>query len=300
MCVQPIWITLRDKGLSVSTDKGRFVHGLDGSLGQYVPCGRCPECKQKRQNAWYVRFFYEDKFHRKNRCQTWFGTLTYAPEFLPDTRNAAVRDWQAFLKQLVRKLGVRPRFYCTSENGEEHGRIHFHFLLFGIPLDIEFHEIHKFIEDCWHRGFVQISPATGKSFSYISKYVTKDFRNTEHDDWDIIQTFSKRPPLGYEYAASVLASSLNRPDFLSLRINGYNYAPTRYFRNNLVSPDNLMIQKIDAPKLEPPDYSTRNVVWRQYYKKLEAAKIKKRINNSKLNMINYAKSQSNSNESRSK
>lgn len=297
MCCQPIWIPLRDRGLSLSNDKGRLVHDIHGQIGKYVPCGNCPECRAKRQNEWYVRFYCEDKYWRKNRAQTWFGTLTYDDQHLPDSRDAAVRDWQAFLKQLVRKLGIRPRFYCTSENGDENGRIHFHILLFNIPLDIQFDEIHKFIEDCWHRGFVQCCPASGKKFTYISKYVTKDFKNETKNDWDIIQCYSKRPPLGYEYASSVLGRYLNVDSFRPVRINGYPYAPTRLFKDSLIDTGNLIKQKIDAPKLEPPDYSYRNAVWRQFYKRLESARVKKRINNMKLNLHNYARTQTDSSSS---
>lgn len=278
MCCQPIWIQTED----------------DGRPGFYVPCGRCPECKAKRQNEWYLRFYCEDKQHRKNHAQTWFGTLTYDSEHLPHSRDEAVHDWQAFLKQLVRKLGVRPRFYVTTENGEKNGRIHFHFLLFNIPLDVDFNQFHKFIEDCWHRGFVQCCPAGGKQFTYISKYVTKDFKNDAQADWPIFQSSSKRPALGFEYASESLGEYLDSPDFRPVRVNGYPYSPTRYFRETLVAPLNLFEQKLNSPKITPPDSFYRNAVWREYYYKIKEAKLKKTVNNNKFTLKNCVRSKDSS------
>lgn len=44
-----------------------------------VPCRKCPSCKAKKMSEW------TDKLNRESECHpySFFGTLTYAPEFLP-------------------------------------------------------------------------------------------------------------------------------------------------------------------------------------------------------------------------
>ena len=114
MCIHPIWIPLRERGYSLCDDKGKILNDGKQNLGMYVGCGKCPECLKSRQNLWYVRFHHEEKFQRKIGHDTWFLTLTYNDDNLPDSNDRALKDWQAFCKQFERKFNRRPRFYASE------------------------------------------------------------------------------------------------------------------------------------------------------------------------------------------
>lgn len=292
MCVRPIWI---DCGRSRGGRSIKIYDHKTGSFanaGMYVPCGKCPECMKKRQNEWFVRFHYEDKYWRPFGRQTWFGTLTYDDSHLPASRESAVKDWQAFLKQMNRKLGVKPRFYLTSEFGSVHGRIHFHFLLFGVPNSYDFHSFSRLVAECWNgRGFVQSCPATGKQFRYISKYVTKDAPIDDSNEWSQIQTFSKRPAVGFAYVAERLKDYLDCDDARCVSIDGYNYSVPRSYLAKVVSVESMSKRKaayIHECTFNPfPDspcccsrYSEQmqQDIWDKYYQTIRSVK-KKKIEN---------------------
>lgn len=249
MCISPIAIPVREQGIGFSRDKGEIVKGFqtDKITGQlyhgnkyvYVPCGKCPECLKSKQNKWYVRFYLEDRYWKtQGAYHSWFLTLTYDNAHLPKNRSEALLDWQAFIKQMKRKLDSPPRFYVCSENGSKHGRLHFHAILFAIP-DIG-HDIKKLVNKCWSRGFTSSEYATGKSFTYVSKYVTKDtdpFR--KENSWPTICTCSKHPALGLLGCSAALVRWLNSDDSNMFHIDNFTYGLPRYIAQNIYDQDIL-------------------------------------------------------------
>lgn len=73
MCTQPI---------KILNPSRRLAHNRGQQLWLYVPCGHCADCRQKKQNEWRVRSYYEcvDTF---SDGYVLFDTLTYSPRYLP-------------------------------------------------------------------------------------------------------------------------------------------------------------------------------------------------------------------------
>lgn len=291
MCISPIAIPVREEGISFSKDKGKIMKGIQtdqrtgkmyvGNKYVYVPCGKCPECLKSKQSKWYVRFWLEDKYWiSQGNFHSWFITLTYGKDQLPGTRERALKDWQAFLKQLKRKLGTPPRFYVCSENGSKHGRLHFHAILFAIPDE---GDIKRLVDSCWHRGFTTTLPAGGKAFTYVSKYVTKDtdpFR--KEDSFKTIQTCSKHPALGLLGLSPALVRWLNQSDDNFLRINSFRYGLPKYL-SHMIYKDEILEKRlsdfIDSRGIGN-DTSSNALLHAQdvrntYYKICREAKLKK-------------------------
>lgn len=263
MCVSPLFIkSPRPKEGSLRDDVIR------SPVGQYVPCGKCPECLAKRQREWYVRFWLEDKYNSSHGKFTWFTTFTYRNETLPKTREEAMLQWRAFLKKLERKLGYKVRFYTTTENGSITNRLHWHSLLFGIDSTQNTETLTELLADCWNKGFISVKPATGTEFSYVSKYVTKDTDVLKtKDSWKTITTCSKRPSLGANGVSVRLRSFLNsNPDNI-LHFDGYSYALPRYLANKNLSVDVLKYRRLKAPELKPCDPVHEADVYEAYNKK---------------------------------
>ena len=83
-----------------------------------------------------------------------FITLTYADAYLPQTREALVRDYENFVRRLKRRLAARNEelIYLAVPHGDVGGtRMHVHAVV-NVTLSPE--ELGKI----WKRGIVEISP----------------------------------------------------------------------------------------------------------------------------------------------
>ena len=114
---------------------------MDNKKTDIVPCGKCPKCLKRKQNAWAFRL----------QCQTRvsissaFITLTYEDEKLPLSYNGLPNldktHVQKFLKRL-RKASPKSsnelsiKYYACGEYGTRTHRPHYHMIAFNIPLSI--------------------------------------------------------------------------------------------------------------------------------------------------------------------
>ena len=111
--------------------------------GRIVPCGKCDECLRKKRIVEYnrVKYEFEDSY------VAYHVTLTYAN--LRDFDGFA--DIRDFFKGLRKEVG-ECSYYSVYEEGELHGRPHFHVLLFfkkGVCLN------QRLIVKHWKNGFVK-------------------------------------------------------------------------------------------------------------------------------------------------
>ena len=116
---------------------------------------------------------------------SYFVTLTFNDESLEafkDEPNKAVR---LFLDRFRKSVNDNKqiRHWFVAEYGTLHGRIHYHGILFNIPLDkFGKDELKEKLETAWKYGFVDVSKVRGDGAPrYISKYVTKscsDYKKT--------------------------------------------------------------------------------------------------------------------------
>lgn len=74
-----------------------YKKGID-PLYKEVPCGKCFECKQRLQNDWLVRLYYQMNETNNNGGMTVFFTLTFNDDMIPDVSISpmemhVVSDW---------------------------------------------------------------------------------------------------------------------------------------------------------------------------------------------------------------
>lgn len=153
-----------------------------------VPCGKCIQCI-KNKTLWLQKAC-EYEYNRYGIGM--FATLTYDDEHYEKLYNiekndfrANYEDYQLFIKRLrenlYRKYGKRIdfKYLVTTEYGEKKGRIHYHFLAFGLDWQREEYEVYK----AWENGLTDCKPIdpSGKAISYVLKYLTKDERRNKKD-----------------------------------------------------------------------------------------------------------------------
>lgn len=188
----------------------RFV-GLKGSdfcVEVLVPCKKCLACRQNRARIWTSRLQDEQIVNDKS-C---FLTLTYNDETLDKivkekgARTLVKRDLQLFWKNLRKKLdkirkGWKIRYFAVGEYGEEHGRPHYHAIVFNLAPD----EARSVVCECWSGGFVHIGSCSARSIAYVSRYVMKKLYGPEKVEYlknNLVPPFqvsSNRPGIGFEY-----------------------------------------------------------------------------------------------------
>lgn len=99
-----------------------------------VPCNHCVLCEKRNTSIITQRCEFECECHKE---LPYFVTLTYAPYSLPKNNEPNIRHIQSYIKRLrdycYRFYNVNIRFFGTSELGELHGRLHYHFLIWGLP-----------------------------------------------------------------------------------------------------------------------------------------------------------------------
>lgn len=135
------------------------------SKGGYHGCGQCLPCRIKKRREWTHRILLESALY----AESIFVTLTYSDEHLPADRNLSVEVLQNFNKRLRYYAGAF-RFFGVGEYGDEHGRPHYHLVIFGWPAVSSSHEL---LCKAWTFGFVDVQPLTRERAQYICGYVVK-------------------------------------------------------------------------------------------------------------------------------
>lgn len=189
------------------------------------PCGKCPACRRSKSAEWALRLQFESKEH-KDFC---FVTLTYAPEFLPDSYSLVPSHLSSFVKRLRRNLeykGVtyKIRYFGCGEYGERRGRPHYHLFIFGLKPE-DFDCVYK----SWKFGRIdcQVPMDSGNASQYVAGYVTKK-QSKVHYGPDRVPPFSRQSKgLGWSYVSKF-------PRFTQVVKNGqYTRYIGRYLRNKL-------------------------------------------------------------------
>lgn len=149
---------------------------------------------EKYQYNWRTRLRME--FQNK-KC--YFLTLTFDDEHLPSgsttqQMKVCTDELQRFWKRLrdsceYHGLGLHWKYFAVSENGEEHGRLHFHALLFadGTNTKVLHHRTAKplfaLIDQKWSNGRTQIRVADERHIRYITKYIFKRCFDPLYHSW---------------------------------------------------------------------------------------------------------------------
>lgn len=177
-----------------------------------LPCGQCSACRRDGAHRWADRLLLESLAQGEDR--TWFVTLTYSDDNLPDPERIVldrdtlqpiqgtgvlrISDVSAFMKRLRSRLdqpGIR--FYAAGEYSPVKRRPHYHLILYADLNDVRQAKPtdggavflprgsgwSKTIESCWGLGLTDCSPAGSHAMSYVAGYVVKKFKGKQEDDY---------------------------------------------------------------------------------------------------------------------
>lgn len=109
----------------------QFVNLDNRSVPLVVRCGRCEHCRKYQNDEWATRMIMEQI---GSESSVFFVTLSFGKvhydRITSVEKTQVYRDYIVPFKKRLRSYGVKFRFYCVSELGEQFGRFHFHLLLF--------------------------------------------------------------------------------------------------------------------------------------------------------------------------
>jgi len=198
-----------------------------------VPCGKCPNCLQRRSQQWIFRLLEHDKVH----IGSLFITLTYDNEHVPISKNGYMtlckKDFQLFMKRLRKsypKTHGKISYYACGEYGETYERPHFHAIVFNAHTDN--------IQRAWQLGQCHFGQVSGDSIAYTTKYMHKGKIIPKHQNDDRVpefQLFSQRLGISYLSPATI---KYHQDDITRLYVTfpgGQKAALPRYFRDKIYS-----------------------------------------------------------------
>lgn len=153
-------------------------HGHSGATLK-LPCNRCIGCRIDRTNEWSLRMQHENQMHESS----YFLTLTYSPENLPDHAELNPRHLTLFWKRLRKHTGKKLRYAASGEYGETFDRPHYHAIVYGLHLDdlvqIDQNNLEQplytseLLTKIWKHGSVGVGSVTAQSCAYVAGYTLK-------------------------------------------------------------------------------------------------------------------------------
>lgn len=163
--------------------------------GMTVGCRKCWQCKANQIDDIVGRAIAESK----SAVASHAVTLTYGRDEHDNTRHTKtdglrLRDVQAYLKKW-RAKGFPLRYIAAGEFGDQHGRAHWHLILFWQEKVPPIYLDERYEEETWPHGYSYFQKMHYNSARYALKYVFKEQSKGE----DGVHSFSSQPPLGTEY-----------------------------------------------------------------------------------------------------
>lgn len=247
---------------------------LQYRYGQFrdVPCGRCEACIDNKRKAWYFRLKQENK----NSTNTYFITLTYAPEHLP--RNSlgfptfCKRDVQLFLKRFRFELSkqtdneffkARIRYFFIGEYGSKKGRPHYHGIVFNVPYGVD---VFRTTYKCWKLGRISSSRCNDSRIGYCANYMygkSEMMPETNIDETNAIPLLSSRKPgIGASYLTPEMIKWHIDNMVAYGQINDIKYALPEFYKQKIfddkqrfkISQQNRLRQLEEAIEQAQKDY----------------------------------------------
>jgi len=198
-------------------------------------------CRITRRSEWSTRLLLEWKTFRNGV----FVTLTYAPEYLPESQHwkggsLDKTDLQKFLKRFRKNYQhtygqTKIRHFAVGEYGDISSRAHYHLLLFNV--EPSFAE--KIVKKSWTLGITQTDVLNENRIKYTVGYTIKkmtdincsaDMMNGKVPEFSMM---SKNPGIGW-YSIPLLADlcrkhglfpsrSIQNEDQWIMKKEGYDY-----------------------------------------------------------------------------
>lgn len=161
-----------------------------GAVPFRIPCGRCMACRVNYMTHWSTRMVCESYMHK----YSWFITATYNDNNLPSNYSLNKRHHQLFMKKLRFHFNSPIRFVCAGEYGSQTLRPHYHYILFGLPIDdlklykqtLKGHQLYtsSLITTIWGHGDCHVARFTKQTGSYTAGYITKAFKTSDTEKAD--------------------------------------------------------------------------------------------------------------------
>lgn len=152
-------------------------------LYNYVPCGKCYECRELYKNEYIVRSIFHHRYYKEVLGgKTLFYTLTYNDDNLPTFNDFPCfnyKDIDHFLSRLREQIGYgKLNYFISSEYGGKTHRPHYHALFFVVGVDK--YDFYEAVEKTWQNGFIYAGRNKGEvdsddAVKYCAKYVNKDY-----------------------------------------------------------------------------------------------------------------------------
>lgn len=204
-----------------------------------VGCGKCPVCRMKRSNGWFVRLRKE----LEQSSSAWFITLTYDDEHLPYSEEGIAtfdkRDIQLMMKRIRKEFSKKEnnpiRYFICSEYGPSTFRPHYHGIVFGLPFNYnQEREFQKWLSEKWECGYVSVGPVTSRRIKYTVKYCTAQTFLPEHLRLPFYRPFLMcSKGLGKCYLTEENKLYHNITLNTEVMIDGFNYSMPRYYRTKI-------------------------------------------------------------------
>jgi hypothetical protein len=216
-----------------------------------LPCGKCLACKLSKAREWAVRCVLEASQY-DNSC---FITLTYDDEHLPEDGLLHRKDLTDFIKRLRKKHEIR-YFGCgeyggsghTVVNGKtlEHGRPHFHLIIFGFfPGDWK-NGSSREISELWPFGFNYVDDCNFRTCNYVARYTTKKIYKNLPGEFICMST---HPGLGADWLKehySIFTHDAVYGPFGSSKVSNI----PRYFEKLYESVDAAALQELKGDRID--------------------------------------------------
>lgn len=254
-CSLPIRIRAKQKIDYTDTYTGETYSITHEDGHRIVPCGNCPQCRQRRINDWIMRLSAEDK----NYGGGLFATLTYSPDTLHNEddyytkqkqedgtykqilHKGAIRitekglmtvnkrDIQLFMKRIRKFYNSKHtiKYYAAAEYGETSYRPHYHIIIFGVTRED--------ITRSWPHGHCHVGSVTAASISYSTKYISKPKMIPQYGGDDRTPEFSLMSKnLGICYLTQeVINYHITNNQSHYLKEGGYPAPLPRYYRDKI-------------------------------------------------------------------
>lgn len=202
--------------------------------GHSVPCGKCPVCLEARTASWVFRLQQEFKVSKSAH----FVTFTYAPEFLPKSKNnfntLVKSDLQNFFKRLRKIAGKGVKYYAVGEYGTNFKRPHYHAIIFNCT-DVNLYS------NCWELkkngkpfGSVFIDEFNSNTCGYVAGYIQKPRIKPLHINDDRIPEFSLMSKgLGLSYLTDEMIDYHKNGEITFMQSDKRKLPLNRYYKEKI-------------------------------------------------------------------
>lgn len=143
-----------------------------------------------------------------------FVTATYRDEDLPDNVAECIQLAQKWLKRIRKNYGPGLRYFCATERGTKHGRLHQHYVLWHPEVcRMDLVGQWKALYETWTHGRLQSEPIRGiGGLAYVAKYICKNLVDSNTKGVLISESKWNRRAGQYQNPGRLFTYS-NRPAF---------------------------------------------------------------------------------------